>query len=338
MKHENKYEEMLMLYHFGELSEMETKIFQSHLKKCQKCRQELAELQEMNSILTNEPEEMPAMELVNRANAKVMEQLNTSAAKESAWESIKKMFIEVADTFAQLFAQPRYQLSGMAATLLIGILVGKVWLSSGLKNNPDMMIHLLSDNTEISTEQYQKFQNSLASAMLNSGNVEVEDFMFNENDSEDGIMAVSYKLKNNFEARGGLDDPLVRKTLLYAARQDENPSTRIRAINLLSNVGMNDQIEETFSAVLIHDADESVRMKTAEILSKHNLSDQTLESFKSVALKDTSSEMRLKAIEVLRKQDAENLETVLAVMVSRYRNQKVQEVAKETLEELSDEN
>jgi hypothetical protein len=337
MKHEQKYDEMLMLYHFGELSEMETKIFQNHLKSCTKCQQELAELQQMNSILTNEPEELPSMELVNKANAEIMQKLNTET-REKSFESIKGFFDELVNSFAQLFAQPKYQLSGMAATLLVGVLVGKVWLSSDLKNNPDTMISLLSHNTELSSDQYQQFQNSLASAMLKSGNVEVEDFLNVDNTSEDGIMSVSYKLKNNFEARGGMDDPVVRNMLLYSARQDDNPTNRLRAISLLSGIGLTNEIEETFSAVILHDTNADVRLKTADILSKNDLAASTLESFKSVALKDTSSEMRLKAIEVLKEHQAENLETVLAVMATRDRDEEVKEFARETLDSLNKQN
>ena len=337
MKHESKYEEMLMLFHFGELSEMETKIFQKHLKTCTKCQQELNEMQQMDSILDVQSEEMPSMELVEKANAAIIRKLNAET-KEFGLENIKSLINEFVDSFAQLFAQPKFQLSGMAATLVVGILIGKVWLSTGLKSNPDMMIHLLSNNTELSAEQYQQFQNSLASSMLKSGNVEVEDFIMSDNTSEDGIMSVSYKLKNNFEARGGLDDPLVRKTLLYAARQDENASTRMRAINLLSGIGVNEQIEETFSAVILHDSDDAIRLKTADILSKHSLNNKTLEAFKSVALKDTSSDMRLKAIDVLKTHKAENLETVLAVMATRDRDQKVKEYAQETLETMNRKN
>jgi len=334
MKHESKYEEMLMLFHFDELSEMETKIFQKHLKTCTKCQQELTEMQQMDNILGIQPEEMPSMELVERANAAIIKKLDAET-KVSGFENIKSLFNEFVDSFAQLFAQPKFQLSGMAATMVIGILIGKVWLSTGLKSNPDMMIHLLSNNTELSAEQYQQFQNSLASSMLKSGNVEVEDFIMGDNTSEDGIMSVSYKLKNNFEARGGLDDPMIRKTLRYAARQDENASIRMRAINLLSGIGVNEQIEETFSDVILHDTDADIRLKTANILSQHTLNDKTLESFKSVALKDTSSDMRLKAIDVLKSNKAENLETVLAVMATRDRDQKVKEYAQETLDTLN---
>ncbi|MBN2280977.1 MAG: zf-HC2 domain-containing protein [Candidatus Marinimicrobia bacterium] len=337
MKHETKFEEMLMLFHFDELSEMETKIFQKHLKECSKCQHELKELQQMDNVLASEPEEMPSVELVEKANAIIMKKLN-SEDEEPTLEGFKSFFSELADSFAQLFAQPKFQLSGMAATLVVGILIGKVWLSSGLKNNPEMMIHLLSNNTELSAEQYQQFQNSLASSMLKSGNVEIEDFQMNENTAADGIMSVSYKLKNNFEARGGLDDPLVRKSLMYAARQDENPSTRMRAINLLSGIGVHGQIEETFSAVILYDGDESIRLKTADLLSTQSLSEKTLESFKSVALKDTCSEMRLKAIDVLKEHNAENLETVLAVMATRDRDAKVKEYAREALNTLNQTN
>lgn len=330
MRHESKYEEMLMLYHFGELSEMESRIFQNHLKTCPKCQQELSELQQMNSVLNLEPEKLPSMKLVEENNQKVMAKLTKEKAT-SGFANFKEFINELVDTFAQLFAQPKFQLSGMTATLLIGVLIGKVWMSSGLKNNPDMMIQLLSNNTEISAEQYNKFQKTLASTMLKSGNVEVEDFLGSDNISEDGIMSVSYKLKNNFEVQGGLDDPTVRDMLLYAARKDENPTRRLRAIKMLSNIGMNEKIEETFNAVILHDTEDENRLRAAEILGGHDLNEKSLESFKSVALRDTCSEMRLKAIEVLKKQKADNVETVFAVMASRDRDEKVRAAAQEAL-------
>ena len=337
MKHESKYEEMLMLYHFDELSEMGGKIFQKHLKTCTKCQQELAELQQMNSTLGLEPEEIPAMKLVEKANLKIMTKLKTET-KEVGFENLKSFFNEMADSFTQLFAQPKFQLSGMAAMLMIGVLIGKVWLSSGLKNNPDMLIHLLSNNTEISTEQYNEFQKTLASTMLKSGNIEVEDFLNGENISEDGIMSVSYKLKNNFEVTGGMDDPDVQNMFLYAARQNDNPTMRLRAINMLSKIGMNEKIEDTFSAVILNESEDNIRLKAAEVLSIHTLTTKSLESFKSVALRDTNSNMRLKAIEVLKNNNAENVETVLAVMIARDRNDEVKAAAKKALESINKKN
>ena len=336
MKHDTKFEEMLMLYSFGELSEMEGKIFQKHLKSCTRCQQELTELNQMNSMLNQEPEYIPRLELVEKTNQRIMTQLRTEL-RESGFENMKSFFNELVDFFAQLFAQPKFQLSGMAATLILGVLIGKVWMSSGLKNNPDMMIQLLSDSKSISSEQYDKFQKTLASTMLKSGKLEVEDFITGENLSEDGIMSVSYKLKNNFEVQGGLDDPQVQDIFLYAVRKDDNPNTRLRAINMLSQIGMNEKIEETFAAVILHDSEDGIRLKAAEALGKHELTEKSLESFKSVALRDTSSGMRLKALEILTNQKAENMETVFAVMATRDRDENVKKAAKEALNSLNKE-
>jgi hypothetical protein len=294
-------------------------------------------MKQMDNVLNLEPAEMPAMELVEKANLRIMSKLNKEQ-KESGFENLKSFLNELAESFAQLFAQPKFQLSGMAAMLLVGVLIGKVWLSSGLKSNPDMLIHLLSNNTELSTEQYTQFQKTLASTMLKSGNIEVEDVLNTDNTSEDGIMSVSYKLKNNVEVQGGMDDPDIHDMFLYAARQDDNPTMRLKAINMLSQIGMNDKIEDTFSAVILHESEDNIRLKAAEVLGNYSLKDKSLESFKSVALSDTCSEMRLKAIEVLQKQNAENIETVFALMAARDRDSKVKVAAQEALDSMNKEN
>jgi len=333
MKHNNKYSEMLMLYFFDELSEIEINIFKKHLSTCKQCQTELTQMQEMNNVLATEPIETPTKELIEKANLKIMAQINKTT-KQSFTIKLKVLFEEFVDSFAQLFTQPRYQLSGMVATMLIGIVVGKIWFNNDIRNNPDMLMSLLSNNSSVASQNSQELNKNLANNMLQSGNIEVADLLSGNTTNKDGVVQVSYKLKRDFEIKGGLDDPTIIDMLRYSAQHDNSDERRMRALNLLANTAKNDELQITLSSVLMHDKNKDIRLKSADLLKEFNLSKKSLEVFKSVVLHDTCPDIRIQAINTLHEKGQEESMGIIA-LATRDTDKNVRTYAKNVLKNMN---
>jgi hypothetical protein len=331
MKHNKKLDEMLLLYFLDELSEGERKIFQSHLEDCEKCRGKLHELEVMNEKLSSAPEVVPSDALLQRANQEVLNKIPVKTKKLSGF---KERLRDLLDSVVMAFAHPQYQLITACLIFVLGLFVGKAWLSSDLLSDPELLLNFArrQDLTELDRDNLQK---AFATYLLYSGDIEIADLIQkNGANNESGIVEVDFKVESSLPLTGGLDDPAIQDMLMYSALHDKGIERRRRAVKLLSMAEPNNKIESTLTAVMLRDKDEEIRQKAAEILVVLEGSEQLTEAFKSVVLNDPSEELRRTALEYLNNINQEGIIPVIALVASRDSSEVVRNRAVEILESL----
>ncbi len=335
MKHDKKLDEMLMLYFFNELSEPKKKAFEIHLKECAHCQTELSKLKIMNSKLADTPDKVPTPELIEKVNMKIMAAIAPEPSN-SLINKITDSFQEFYNSMLMAFTRPQYQFASMGATLIIGILIGKIWLSSGLQNDPEMLISLINRQSDLTAEQQSKFRNAFANYMIQSGDVELSELVQeNPTDSQnDNMVMVNFKVKKDFALKGGLDNQAIQNMLRFSARHEKEPARRMRAVKLLSNSPQNKDIEETLIAVLLHDENESIRKEAMEAICQYNDSEESKDALKTVVLNDTSATLRIQAINFLKEIGSEDVIPIIALTSIRDNDEEVKNIAKNVLEEL----
>lgn len=329
MKHDKKLDEMLLLYFLDELSESEKRIFQLHLEECKDCRRKLHELEVMNEKLSSVPEIVPSDALLQRANREVLNKLQAKTKKLSGF---KERFRDLLDSVQVAFAHPQYQLITACLIFVLGLFVGKAWLSSDLLSDPELLLNFArrQDLTELDRDNLQKV---FATYLLYSGDIEIADLMQkNEINNENGIVEVDFKVETGLALTGGLDDPAIQDMLMYSALHDKEAERRRRAVKLLSMAEPNKKIESTLTAVMLRDKNEEIRQKAAETLTVSGGSEQVTEAFKSVVLHDPSEKLRIMALEYLNNINQEGVIPVIALAASRDSSEIVRDRAFEILE------
>lgn len=344
MKHENKYDRMLSLYFYDELNEAEKSIFEEHLQDCEKCQMELEKMETLQATLNVMPDKKPTDTLMNRVNNKIMNRIE--AREESLWSKLKDRFLDFKDRFSMVMAQPKYNLASIGVALFIGVVIGKIWLSSNLKNNPEMIRSFVSNTQAFSEKQEETFNKAFVDYAFKSDNIEIGKLLKNNKieANEDGMVNVNFELRRELSLKGGLDDPTIQKMLMYSAVHDSDPERRAHAIKLLSHLPVSKAsskyFAETFGAVLLRDTTLSNRELALDVLKDFQPSDKVLEVFKTAALNDPSPEIRAESIKYLGKCNKEesNIKQVLAAVFVRDSSQTVKRVAKEALGSLNENN
>jgi len=335
MKQHKPYEDMLLLYFYDELNSYDRDIFDRHLATCSRCRNELAGLNAMKTALRQAPETVPTPALVDRLNRQVMDKIQKSGRTKIS-KNILNWVNEIQESLAGGLARPRYQLVAIGITFILGVFVGKLWLSSGLRNDPDMLANFVSYQTSLTETEKEGVQKALTNYLLHSGSVEVADLIQEApTENEDGIIAVNIKVAKDLSLRGGLDDPTIQNMLRYSALHDRDKSRRLRAVKLLSKIPQNSENESTMIAVLLKDTEEEIRVKAMEVLRTYKINNQILDTYKTIALRDTSQTIRMIALEELYNNAGENVIPIMALIVANDNNDDLRNIAQKYLDTLT---
>lgn len=334
MKHDQHFQELLWLYFYNELSDSERAAFQTHLDECLICQAELKRLQAVEKQIDRAPAQAPTPQLLAEMNQRVMLEI-TGSGRRIIIDRIKEFFEELYETVTLTMARPRYQLIVAGLTFVIGMFVGKLWLSTGLRHNPEMLANLVNYNYQLTEPEKDDMQKAFAGYLLKSGGIEGTDIsQVGRNDNGGGLLEVNVKVEKNLAVRGGLDDPTIRSMLMYSARQEQSPERRRRAVRLLGQVESCLEIDATLVAVMLNDPVEANRLLACQLLDDRPITEQRLEAYKSVALHDSSAVIRKLALKNLVRQSSPDIVPVIALIAARDKDEEIRSLARNALDEL----
>jgi len=334
MKHDKHLNDLPMLYFYNELSDTERIAFQAHLDECPVCQAELKRLQALKRKVDCAPQPVPSQRLLAEMNRRVMLEI-AGGERPPAIVKAKELLEEFYELVTNSMARPRYQLIAAGLTFVIGIFVGKLWLSSGLRHDPEMLANFVSYNYHFTDPEENDIQKAIAGYLLKSGGVEVADLAQpDRNDENNGLVEVNVRVEKNLAIKGGLDDPTIQNMLMYAARQEADPARRLRAVRLLGQAEPSLEIDATLAAVMLHDQVESIRLLAAQLLNDRAPNEQRLEAYKSVVLHDSSATIRKMALNNLVRQGGQDILPVIALVAARDDNEEIRQLARGALSEI----
>jgi len=334
MKHDKHFEDLLMLYFYDELSDSERAGFKDHIDECPVCQAEIERLQAIEKQIDRVPLPAPTPQLLTEMNRRIMLEL-TGRERQPTMAKIKDLIEDIFDSVAITMARPRYQLIAVGLTFVIGIFVGKLWLSTGLRHNPEMLANLVNYNYQLTPTEKEDVQKAFAGYLLKSGGIEAADLLqADQGTNSSGLVEVNVKVEKNLAIKGGLDDPTIQNMLMYAARQEPDKERRLRAVRLLGQVTPRPEVDETLAAVMLRDAAEPIRLLAAQLLDERAMTGQRMEAYKSVVLNDSSATIRKLALEKLVGQDDPGIVPVIALVAARDEADEIRQMARDALDDL----
>jgi len=335
MKNHKIYEEMLLLYFHNELNPGDQKIFLHHLETCSACRQQLESLGSLKNYLATAPRIIPTKNLVERVNQQVLTRL-FQTKKVKIFDRALGWLESLQDSVSGIIARPRYLLVTIGVTFLIGIFVGKLWLSSGLQHDPNMLANFVNYQASMTNSEKEILQKALANYLVQSGGIEVADLFQEGTDKDgDGVVEVNLKIEKDLALKGGLDDPTILNMLRYSALHDNDKTRRLRALKLLSQTPQTRENESTMIAVLLNSSDLELRVRAIEYLNHYEINSQIMDTYKTLALRDSSDTIRSIALEQLHQNADESVIPILALIASTDKNDKIRNNAQKYLNQLT---
>lgn len=332
MKSHQQFESMLMLYFHNELSAQDAARFEKHLAECPECSGALSRMNDLKQALEHTTRAVPSPVLIERANAKVMRTIRQTKKRRFNW-TFSGILDEIQDALTGFLAQPRYQLVSIGITFIIGIFVGKLWLSSGLRHDPGMLANFVNYQVALTDAEKEQLQKAMANYLIQSGGVEVADLIQSSPD-DNGMVEVNLKVDRDIAIKGGLDDPTILNMLRYSARHDQDRSRRLRAIKLLAKSSRNSRNESTMISVLLNDTDPEVRDQAMDALEAYDPTPQIMDAYKTIALRDSAAGIRFRAVKELYQCKDETVVPVLALIASNDPDSSLRKTAQKYLDRL----
>jgi hypothetical protein len=335
MKNHRIYEEMLLLYFHDELNPGDQKIILRHLETCSACRQELDSLGAIKNCLAIAPRKIPTKTLIERVNQQVMckisrENKSKILNRAAGWlESLR-------DSVGGAVVRPRYLLVSIGITFVIGMFVGKLWLSSGLQHDPNMLANFVNYQASMTNGEKEIMQKALANYLIQSGGIEVADLFQGGKDQDgDGVVEVNVKIEKDLALKGGLDDPTILNMLRYSALHNTDKARRLRALKLLSQTPKTLENESTIIAVLLNSGDPDLRIRAFDYLNTYEINSQIMDTYKTLALRDSSDTIRTIALEQLHQNADDSVIPILALIASSDSNSKIRDTAQKYLNQIA---
>jgi HEAT repeats/Putative zinc-finger len=267
------YQHQITLLLYDELAEGAREELEAHLRECGECKESFDSERTMHSMLADDPTgwEVPADLLVESRKA-LADQLDLVERKRSWWRM---------PTFSVVFTPMR--LLESAALIAMGLALG-VYVS----NQQARQAQPTASNPPVENPAPAIPQNGTIS------NLQVVNA-----DPSTGQVELAGEVSQPLRFHGRMEDNTVRQLLFSALRDGNNPGSRLKAVEVLSQKPTDESIEEALINALVYDDDAGVRMRALEGLKTFANEQHVQAAFMHTLQNDANAGIRIEAIDAL---------------------------------------
>lgn len=277
-----EYQHQITLLLYDELSEGAHRELEAHLEQCESCKHAFAAERAMHSTLAEDVDswDVPSDLLVESRKA-LADQLDRIEVKRSWWRM---------PAFSVVFTPMR--LLESAALVAMGLALG-VYVSN--QQAPAKSAASLSKVAEQISDTPEIPQNGTIS------NLQVVHV-----DPASGQVELAGEVSQPLRFNGKMEDKTVKQLLFSALRDSNNPGSRLKAVEVLSQKPTDESIEEALINALVYDDDAGVRMRAMEGLKTFANEQHVRAAFVHTLQNDPNAGIRMGAIDALLARNAKD--------------------------------
>ncbi len=278
MRHK-KYENLVVLDFYDEISSDEKSELERHLETCIRCKKFKEKLAQSIPARSRRPAALTEDKMAE-ARSESHRRLISGGAENRNSQTSLVYSLRPARQFAGL---PAYSVAVIALVMLtVGVLSGYLIFgrASRAGNGLDRIV------SEISSR--------------NTADIAITDVRFGEADRKTGEIRFSFNITRRFEMAGSLDDRHVQKILAFALVNSDNPGVRLRTIGMLdASVRPDRETEDALIKAVKTDDNAGVRREALISLMKFPFNGAAKEVLLYVLQHDKNPGMRVAAINYL---------------------------------------
>jgi len=275
-----EYHHQITLLLYEELPEKAQAGLQTHLEECAACQSVYESEKNMHSVLAEDASgwDFPS-DLLVESRRSLADELDRIESKRSWWR---------VPAFSVVFTPMRMLES--AALIAMGLALG-VYVS-----NIQAPVNTASTSTSA----------GLISVIPRDGSISNVQVV-NANPST-GQIELAGEVSQPLRFQGNLQDDTVRRLLFSALRDTNNPGSRLRAVEILSQKPTDEMVEEALINALVYDDNPGVRLRALEALKLFAGEEHVRAAFMNTLANDDNPGIRVQAIEALTTQNAKDTE------------------------------
>jgi hypothetical protein len=267
------FQHHITLLMYEELPEGARPQLDTHLRTCDNCRDVYESEKNMHSVLAEDTPgwDVPA-DLLVEARRGLADGLDRVDNKRSWWRI---------PAFSVVFTPMRMLES--AALVAMGLALGVYFSNQQALVAPP-----------VASNQVQENQISVIPRNSTISNLQVVNI-----DPASGQVELAGDVSQPLRFQGRADDPMVFELLIGALRDSNNPGSRLKAVEVLSQKRGDESIEEVLINAMLYDPDPGVRQKAVESLKPYANERHVLAAFMQALASDKVAGIRIEAIDAL---------------------------------------
>lgn len=301
----DRVKQSIPLYHYGELPPEEEERIEQHMEGCEECRGELEHHRTVAAALSAREAAIPAG-LLAECRHELMRSVyrgESPAARPEpgVWRSFR-------DGFTALFASaPRFRVpAGAVALIALGFFSAR--LSMGPRTTPATAIPA----QDVVYSSIRSIQPDAA-----------------------GGVEIALDETRRRVVSGSPDDGNIRRLLLAAVREEDNPAVRVESVGLLMHHPATPAVRDVLLSAALHDPNPAVRLKAVEALKPVAVEPEVRKVLAQVLLNDENPGVRIRAIDMLIEHRDGSMVGVLQTVVQRDSNSYVRIKSERALQEMN---
>jgi len=274
-----EYQHQITLFLYDELAEGEREDLETHIRECGACKQTFDGERSMHSVLAEDITswDVPA-DLLVESRKGLADELDRIEKKRSWWRM---------PAFSVVFTPMR--LLESVALIAMGLALG-VYVS-----NQPIGVTPTGPQAQVTHPDIPR-------------NGTISNLQVIHADAATGQVELSGEISQPLRFHGQMDDVTVRELLFSALRDVNNPGSRLKAVEVLSQKPTDESIEEALISALIYDDNPGVRLRALEGLKTFAGEPHIRAAFMHTLQNDENAGIRMEAIDALLTRNAKDPE------------------------------
>ena len=318
-----KWEEWLVLFQYGELSDADRQRLDAHLDSCDHCRAYRAGLDRFRMVMEEAAPSRPGAADLEDARSNLWSSLTLGRADLPVPKRWMDRFIHGLQKL-MLTTYPSYRsVLGGALLLFVGLVAGYYLAFQGGRTLGFPVTGMDQTN------------------LLTNDDVAISNVRFVDTDLSDGMLEIGFEAVRPVQIRGTVDDPSIQRVLTFTVLNEQNPGVRLRAVNAVSaseRLHTEREIKDALITALQSDSNAGVRGEAFNALSRYPFDDEIRDALIHTLVFDKNPALRINAINRLQEQVPasydENLERVLRTSMNSDENAYIRTKARTVLSNL----
>ena len=276
------YQHQITLLLYNELDERTRGELELHLRECGVCKDAFESERAMHSVLAEDtPSWDVPSDLLLESRKALADALDRMENKRSWWRM---------PAFSVVFTPMR--LLESAALITMGLALGVYVSNQQARVAPPVALNSSA--------------NSQSPAIPRNGTI--SNLQVINADPSTGQVELAGEVSQPLRFHGKIEDDTVRQLLFSALRDANNPGSRLKAVEVLSQKPTDESIEEALINALVYDDDPGVRMRAVEGLKTFANEQHVRAAFMHTLQNDENAGIRIAAIDALLARNAKDPE------------------------------
>ncbi len=302
-----EYEPLIAEALFGELSDEDRQRLEAHVESCEACAEELRSLETTLAFTAHRERPEPPESFWQHYEPRLARRMHRAEARADTAPSLGERIAAWWHNLTEMPPAMRWALQGAAAVLLVAVGFGLGQQQAGPPADPGADPALFAGTETTSDATLATLIRAEQPVESERGTIRphlagIRDITY---DVQAGTVEIRYNTVNDIVIRGTPDDPTVQRLLRTAMLDEQNPSARLNALQMVEQTSpaADSQLVQALTYLAQEEDDPNMHFRAVRALraihTNAPMGDDTRDVLINLLLNSNHSALRIEALQAL---------------------------------------